>query len=296
MRAIISRFAPAPTGSLHLGHVVNADYVWGETRARCGRVLLRIEDHDRRRSHRRFEKAILGRSGVARVRGRPDAGPAERARTCTRRRSTGCGEADWSMPAIVRARKSINARQASATEGAGDVGGRPCGLRNCDRAPLSGYVPTRGLDEGPGVGLRVQLEPSMERFVDLRIGSAGTATVRAVRRPPRPRSRRQLDLSVRGRSGRLRPGRDARDPRRRSARVDRPPDPAGTAARPQDPATFLHHPLIMKSPDQKLSKSDSDTGIWELRARGWTPARDRARWRSSRLAARDARSVFTAEP
>ena len=35
---------------------------------------------------------------------------------------------------------------------------------------------------------------------------------------------------------------------------------------------FLHHPLIMKSPDQKLSKSDGDTGIRELRARGWTPA------------------------
>ena len=28
----------------------------------------------------------------------------------------------------------------------------------------------------------------------------------------------------------------------------------------------------MKSPAQKLSKSDGDTGIRELRARGWTPA------------------------
>ena len=28
---------------------------------------------------------------------------------------------------------------------------------------------------------------------------------------------------------------------------------------------FFHHPLIMKSPDQKLSKSDGDTGIRELR-------------------------------
>ena len=31
----------------------------------------------------------------------------------------------------------------------------------------------------------------------------------------------------------------------------------------EHPATFLHHALIMKSPDQKLSKSDSDTGSWE---------------------------------
>jgi glutamyl/glutaminyl-tRNA synthetase len=59
MRGIISRFAPAPTGFLHLGHVVNAVHVWKETRARSGRVLLRIEDHDRQRSRRVFEEAIL---------------------------------------------------------------------------------------------------------------------------------------------------------------------------------------------------------------------------------------------
>src|SRR5215471_16243872 len=59
MRGIISRFAPAPTGFLHLGHVVNAAYVWGETRARAGRVLLRIEDHDRQRSRRVYEDAML---------------------------------------------------------------------------------------------------------------------------------------------------------------------------------------------------------------------------------------------
>jgi glutamyl-tRNA synthetase/glutamyl-Q tRNA(Asp) synthetase len=39
------------------------------------------------------------------------------------------------------------------------------------------------------------------------------------------------------------------------------------------PPAFLHHPLIMKSPTQKLSKSDGDTGVRDLRARGWTPAR-----------------------
>jgi glutamyl-tRNA synthetase/glutamyl-Q tRNA(Asp) synthetase len=39
--------------------------------------------------------------------------------------------------------------------------------------------------------------------------------------------------------------------------------------RPVPPA-FRHHPLIMKSPDQKLSKSDGDSGVRDLRARGWT--------------------------
>ena len=36
------------------------------------------------------------------------------------------------------------------------------------------------------------------------------------------------------------------------------------------PPIYMHHPLIMKSADQKLSKSDGDTGIRALRAAGWT--------------------------
>ena len=55
----ITRFAPSPTGHLHLGHVVNAIYVWGLARASGGKVLLRIEDHDRQRSRPEFEESIL---------------------------------------------------------------------------------------------------------------------------------------------------------------------------------------------------------------------------------------------
>ena len=55
----MTRFAPAPTGLLHLGHVVNAVFVWGVVRALDGRVLLRIEDHDRQRSRPEFEAALL---------------------------------------------------------------------------------------------------------------------------------------------------------------------------------------------------------------------------------------------
>src|SRR5215217_5354179 len=55
----LTRFAPSPTGYLHLGHVVNAIYVWGIARALGGRVLLRIEDHDRIRSRPPFEAALL---------------------------------------------------------------------------------------------------------------------------------------------------------------------------------------------------------------------------------------------
>src|SRR2546425_7075014 len=55
----VPRFAPAPTGYLHLGHVVNVVYVWGLARALGGSVLLRIEDHDRIRCRPEFEQAFL---------------------------------------------------------------------------------------------------------------------------------------------------------------------------------------------------------------------------------------------
>src|SRR5678816_3194433 len=56
---MLTRYAPSPTGHLHLGHVVNAIYVWGLARAAGGRVLLRMEDHDRVRCRREFESSIL---------------------------------------------------------------------------------------------------------------------------------------------------------------------------------------------------------------------------------------------
>ena len=56
---MVTRFAPSPTGYLHLGHVVNAIYVWGIAAARGADVILRIEDHDRLRSRPEFEAALL---------------------------------------------------------------------------------------------------------------------------------------------------------------------------------------------------------------------------------------------
>jgi glutamyl/glutaminyl-tRNA synthetase len=38
----------------------------------------------------------------------------------------------------------------------------------------------------------------------------------------------------------------------------------------REPPAFLHHALIMKSATQKLSKSDGDTGVRDLRAKGWS--------------------------
>ena len=56
---ITTRFAPSLTGYLHLGHVLHMVYVWGIARAKGGRVISRIEDHDRSRNRPEYEPAIL---------------------------------------------------------------------------------------------------------------------------------------------------------------------------------------------------------------------------------------------
>ena len=43
------RFAPSPTGAMHLGNARTALFAWLAARSRGGRVVLRIEDLDRTR-------------------------------------------------------------------------------------------------------------------------------------------------------------------------------------------------------------------------------------------------------
>jgi glutamyl-Q tRNA(Asp) synthetase len=52
------RFAPSPTGLLHLGHALSATCVWRAAEAAGGRVLLRIEDIDPVRAKPKFADAI----------------------------------------------------------------------------------------------------------------------------------------------------------------------------------------------------------------------------------------------
>ena len=54
-----TRFAPSPTGPLHIGHVANAVWTWGVAQATAGRVILRLEDHDRGRCRPEYEASIL---------------------------------------------------------------------------------------------------------------------------------------------------------------------------------------------------------------------------------------------
>jgi glutamyl/glutaminyl-tRNA synthetase len=275
MRDIISRFAPAPTGFLHLGHVVNAVYVWQETRARAaaigpggGRILLRIEDHDRRRSRRAFEMEIL--DDLAWLGFVADEGPV---------RQSERGPIYEEALELLRRQGLVYACACSRTDlargapdfQAGESGGPERATLPTERR-YPGTCAEKGLAEAPGLGLRVRLAPTSERFVDLRHGV----------QEQRPADQCG-DLLVRDRDGHwtYQFAAAVDDLVQGVTLVVRGDDLLASTGRQiqlarllgrEEPPQFLHHPLIMKSAGQKLSKSDGDTGIRELRGRGWTPA------------------------
>src|SRR3989338_4580508 len=53
------RFAPSPTGYLHIGGARTALFNWMYAKSQDGKFILRIEDTDRERSKKEFEDEIL---------------------------------------------------------------------------------------------------------------------------------------------------------------------------------------------------------------------------------------------
>ena len=281
MRDIITRFAPAPTGFLHLGHVVNAIFVWGVARSRPGgRVLLRIEDHDRQRSRTSYEQSILEdlawlgfeQDGPIVRQSERDAiyrAALERLRAQGIVYACGCSRADIAAAGLKPC--ATDPAQAVVPAAADDVAQafRPATAE----LVYPGTCRDRGLADGPDLALRVRLEPRIERFVDLCHG------------PQEQRPSEQCgDIVVRDREGNwtyqfavtvddieqginvVIRGDDLLDSTGRQLQLAR-------LLGRREPPRFLHHALIMKSPTQKLSKSDRDTGVRDLRSAGWTPAR-----------------------
>src|SRR5271157_3710874 len=54
------RFAPSPTGNLHIGSARTALFNWLYARHNKGKFILRIEDTDKERSKEEFLEEILG--------------------------------------------------------------------------------------------------------------------------------------------------------------------------------------------------------------------------------------------
>jgi glutamyl/glutaminyl-tRNA synthetase len=217
--------------------VLNAEYVWGSG----ARVLLRIEDHDRERCRPEYEAGIF--EDLEWLGYRPD------------------------FPLVRQSeRDGIYLEAVDILTARGLVYACSCSRR----AYYDGCCRERGLPLGDGYGWRVRIEPGVERFVDEMLGpqeqdpsrQCGDVLIRDRRgnwtyqfAAAVDDFRQGVDLVIRGVDLLASTGRQIRLARLLGR---------------QTPAMFLHHPLIMKSADQKLSKSDGDTGVRGLRARGWT--------------------------
>src|SRR5258707_8348789 len=57
--AVVTRFAPSPTGMLHVGGVRTALFSWLYARRMGGKFILRVEDTDRERSTDEAVRVIL---------------------------------------------------------------------------------------------------------------------------------------------------------------------------------------------------------------------------------------------
>jgi glutamyl-tRNA synthetase/glutamyl-Q tRNA(Asp) synthetase len=278
--APLTRFAPSPTGYLHLGHVANAIWVWGIARALGGRVLLRIEDHDRGRSRAGYERAVL--DDLEWLGLMPDVGlPRElRAGASPFRQSDG---SEIYAAALDRLRRSQRvyacdcSRRDIALQ-AGDV--------SDEETRYPGRCRERGLAERAGLGVRVVLPDRPEAFADVRLGEI-------IQRPAQQCGdlllcdrtgnwtyqfavvvddlRQDVDLVIRGEDLLSSTGRQIM---------------LGRMLGRERPPLFLHHPLIRKENGAKLSKSSGDTGVRELRAAGATPEAvlGEAAWRTGLLA------------
>ena len=267
---VVTRFAPAPTGALHIGHVVNALYVWGLARALGGEVILRVEDHDRQRSRSEWERQMLDDLdwlGLA-----PDVYPTDAYRrgACDGRQSE---------------RDHLYRRSLAPLIAEGMVYGCRCtramhqGGQNASSTTTSGerFYPGTCRDAGipldDDVGWRLRLDPGQETFDDGLMG-----------RQQQDPAAQCGDLLVRDRSGNW--------TYQCVAAIDDAVQGVTLVVRGQDllastgrqmrlarligrnvPALFVHHRLVMKSATQKLSKSDGDTGVRDLRAAGWSADR-----------------------
>jgi glutamyl-Q tRNA(Asp) synthetase len=245
---MLTRFAPAPTGYLHIGHVVNALFVWGFARANGGHVLLRIEDHDRQRCRAEYEAALL--EDLEWLGFTPDlfAG-------CQSDRD---GEYRGALARLIAQ---------------GLVYGCNCTRKEVGGLRYPGTCRERHLPLTDDVGWRVQIGSGVEDFNDLFLG------------PQRQDPAAEFgDVLVRDRHGNwtYQMAATTDDFLQGITHVIRGVDLLDSTGRQlhlarllgrTEPALFAHHRLVMKSPTQKVSKSDRDTGIRDLRAAGWSRER-----------------------
>jgi glutamyl/glutaminyl-tRNA synthetase len=254
--ATLTRYAPAPTGYLHLGHVANAVWTWGLAASTGARVLLRIEDHDRQRCRPEYDEALL--EDLEWLGFRADPGPVRQsdpdcvaayAEALERLRADGLVYGCDCTRSTFAAWAEANGRSWT---GAGCPG-------DCRSRGGSGEVPRVALGDGSEVWTdllagpcRGDVAPSGDLAIRDRHGNWTYGFCVVV-----DDLRQGVDLVVRGRdlleatAGQIRLGR--------------------VLGRDVAP-TFAHHELVRRPDGSKLSKSAGDTGVRELRTAGRSPA------------------------
>ena len=218
-------------------------------------MLLRVEDHDRQRSRPEFEASIL--EDLAWLGFAHDG-------------------------ALIRQseRDAIYRRALQPLIDRELVFGCTCTRSDIQGDVYPGTCRDQDIALSDGVGWRVRMDPGTERFFDELLGPQ-----------EQDPSRQSGDVLVRDRLGNwtyqfavtvddheqritdVIRGIDLLDSTGRQLRLARL---IGRATPPR----FWHHPLVMKSPSQKLSKSSGDTGVRDLRAQGWTAEQVLARARA----------------
>jgi len=262
----VTRFAPSPTGHLHLGHLVDAIFVWGIARALGGHVHLRLEDHDQSRARREFETSIL--DDLEWLGFVPDS-PS----IATFRAPGQCAGRQMDRPqrytdAMVRLthEELIYWCDCSRQRVLAESGTMEGELR------YGGRCRARGLGPGPERAARVRLPSGREQFTDAQLGEfAQTPTEQCG------------DLLIQDRLGHW--------TYQFAVTVDDYVDGVTLVIRGEDllpsvgrqislarllgrtsPPVFLHHRLVLGQAGTKLSKSNRDTGLRELREAGVSPS------------------------
>lgn len=254
-----TRFAPAPTGRLHPGHLANAIFVWGLARRFGARVILRIEDHDRQRCGPGYEAALLDdldRLGIAADAPSTDelrAGPSVFRQSDNDAAYAGAVDALRARRLVYAcdcSRATFDAR-ATVDGGAWSGAGCPGACRDRD-LPFEGQV-----------GWRVELGEGAEDWNDALRGPSSAPVAPAGDLLIRDRNgnwtyalcvvvddlRHGVDLVVRGE--------DLLDSTAGQIRF-------GRLLGRGEPPTFAHHPLVRRPDGAKLSKADGAMSIGEL--------------------------------
>ena len=202
---VVTRFAPSPTGLLHIGGVRTALFSWLHARHHGGKFILRVEDTDRERSTDEAVRVIL--EGMRWLGLNADEGPYYQTQRYDRYREVMAQMLDErpGLSLLLHARKSSTrcarrswrARRSRATTAAAAT------ARHAACRASTPVIRFRNPDSRRGRGRRPGARP--RRVPEHR-----------ARRPDHRALRRQADLQLLRGGRRHGHGHHARDPRRRS--------------------------------------------------------------------------------